>query len=316
MRCVGTSATVAGKGTREARHAEVAEIASRLFGTDVRAEQVIGETLRPAIDRRRPAQTNSERAQPATGLSRRTGPPALPNSSHLIAAWTEAGFGVRRDGQNRLERKPPATLTKAARRALRGDGASQRRPVPSASAAGSPGRIQDRGPRDGPASLRFASTSSSAGATPSTARWNGPRPFILRWKVRSTCPAAATAASSPSPSVASAASPISLSTAPHRPRSLDPRRAERRGAEEEQTGAPASSSPTLTSSGRRPLRGSAAGGLARAPKRRRSRVKSANRKLLPVHVTPTPGGRSRLGGDGTLPVWFAPAPFRFCLPAG
>ncbi len=48
LQCVGTSATLAGPGTFAEQRAEVARIASRLFGTTVARESVIGETLRPA----------------------------------------------------------------------------------------------------------------------------------------------------------------------------------------------------------------------------------------------------------------------------
>jgi len=48
LRCVGTSATMAGPGTFPEQQLEVASVASRLFGTTVEAANVIGETLRPA----------------------------------------------------------------------------------------------------------------------------------------------------------------------------------------------------------------------------------------------------------------------------
>src|SRR4051794_18294122 len=48
LRCVGTSATMAGPGTFAQQQAEVARVASRLFGTTVEPGNVIGETLRPA----------------------------------------------------------------------------------------------------------------------------------------------------------------------------------------------------------------------------------------------------------------------------
>jgi superfamily II DNA/RNA helicase/very-short-patch-repair endonuclease len=48
LRCVGTSATLAGPGTFAEQRAEVARIASRLFGTTVGPESIVGETLRPA----------------------------------------------------------------------------------------------------------------------------------------------------------------------------------------------------------------------------------------------------------------------------
>lgn len=48
LRCVGTSATMAGPGTFAEQQEQVAAVASRLFGTRVHAADVIGETLRPA----------------------------------------------------------------------------------------------------------------------------------------------------------------------------------------------------------------------------------------------------------------------------
>jgi ATP-dependent helicase YprA (DUF1998 family) len=44
LRCIGTSATLAASGTREERAAQVAGIASRLFGDHVAPANVIGET--------------------------------------------------------------------------------------------------------------------------------------------------------------------------------------------------------------------------------------------------------------------------------
>jgi ATP-dependent helicase YprA (DUF1998 family) len=46
LRCVGTSATIAGAGTYQEQRAEISDIATRLFGAEVRPENVIGETLR------------------------------------------------------------------------------------------------------------------------------------------------------------------------------------------------------------------------------------------------------------------------------
>jgi ATP-dependent helicase YprA (DUF1998 family) len=45
LQCVGTSATLAGAGTYEERQAGVAAMASQVFGTTVKPEHVIGETL-------------------------------------------------------------------------------------------------------------------------------------------------------------------------------------------------------------------------------------------------------------------------------
>ena len=48
LQVVGTSATVAGSGTYDQQQAEIAEVATVLFGTDVTPSDVIGETLQRA----------------------------------------------------------------------------------------------------------------------------------------------------------------------------------------------------------------------------------------------------------------------------
>jgi ATP-dependent helicase YprA (DUF1998 family) len=48
LRCVGTSATLAGSGTYDEQRMEISRVATRLFGAEVRPEHVIGETLRRA----------------------------------------------------------------------------------------------------------------------------------------------------------------------------------------------------------------------------------------------------------------------------
>ena len=48
LQCVGTSATLAGEGTLQEQREDVARVASRLFGTAVRPDRVIGETLERA----------------------------------------------------------------------------------------------------------------------------------------------------------------------------------------------------------------------------------------------------------------------------
>jgi len=45
MLCVGTSATMASGGTHDEQRAEIASVASRLFGAEVKSESIIGETL-------------------------------------------------------------------------------------------------------------------------------------------------------------------------------------------------------------------------------------------------------------------------------
>jgi len=113
MRCVGTSATMAGGGTREERAAVVADIASLLFGDHVPSDNVIGETLRQAVTR---SEVIVEELREALA-----GEPAYTTdydtlTSEPLAAWAEMAFGLRRDEKGRLERRQPASAKAVATR--------------------------------------------------------------------------------------------------------------------------------------------------------------------------------------------------------
>ncbi len=111
LRYVGTSATVAGAGTREEQQRDVAAATSRLFGIPVPPENVIGETLRRATTGPPPAP-----AQLAAALH---DPRPLPTdfrllAEHPLAIWAETAFGLQEDAQGRLERRNPRTLSEVA----------------------------------------------------------------------------------------------------------------------------------------------------------------------------------------------------------
>src|SRR5579883_2433575 len=120
MRCIGTSATLAGSGTREDRAVAVAEVAAKLFGDHVAPENVIGETLRAAIARPAPTATELRDVLAA--------PPDYPSdyavlSGHPLAAWVEMACGLQPDERGRLERRRPITLAEAATNLARETGA-------------------------------------------------------------------------------------------------------------------------------------------------------------------------------------------------
>jgi superfamily II DNA/RNA helicase/very-short-patch-repair endonuclease len=112
LQCVGTSATMASAGTFADRQAEVARVATELFGTQVSPDDVIGETLRPlfsgySID---PVELRRATLQSAEGT--------LPGSvdsfiSNPLAAWIENTFGARTQ-EGRVERAHPITITDGA----------------------------------------------------------------------------------------------------------------------------------------------------------------------------------------------------------
>jgi ATP-dependent helicase YprA (DUF1998 family)/very-short-patch-repair endonuclease len=110
---VGTSATLAGGGTWREQQEEVAELASRLFGTPVRADRVIGETLR-RVTPTRPEQDSTFVEQ----IRRRIARPAPETTEAFIAdplaSWIESSFGLREDpASGRLVRARPQPLSGA-----------------------------------------------------------------------------------------------------------------------------------------------------------------------------------------------------------
>src|SRR6185437_12487650 len=112
---VGTSATLAGSGRWAEQQIEVAALASRLFGTEVKAERVIGETLcraTPAHDLTDPTFIQRLRtrlkssAEPAQGDTK-----AFLNDP--LSSWIESTLGLREElaGSGRPIRCPPLPLS-------------------------------------------------------------------------------------------------------------------------------------------------------------------------------------------------------------
>lgn len=111
---VGTSATLAGAGSIDEQRAQVAAVASTIFGEEVAPTGVIGETLRRSTHRPRP-----DDARWLTRLRDRiTGPTPAPADAPAfrddpLAAWVETTVGLQpADGDTeRLVRATPRPLT-------------------------------------------------------------------------------------------------------------------------------------------------------------------------------------------------------------
>ncbi|MFJ9614950.1 protein kinase domain-containing protein [Streptomyces noursei] len=109
LQCIGTSATMSTEGTADDQKKVVADVASSLFGTTVRPEHVIGETLVRATDE-----------APETVLAERLTAPAAPRAyadlvRDPLARWIETRFGLATDGSTeRLVRQQPAKIEVAA----------------------------------------------------------------------------------------------------------------------------------------------------------------------------------------------------------
>lgn len=111
--CIGTSATMASEERGPAKEI-VAEVSSRLFGTEIPAAAVIDESLRRATDPTISATTLGESLTTAVAMP-------LPESltddhlrTHPLAVWIEMELGLH-DGRQ-LTRRRPVTLAEAARR--------------------------------------------------------------------------------------------------------------------------------------------------------------------------------------------------------
>src|SRR5262249_38560664 len=114
LQCVGTSATIAGIGSYDEQRAEVAHVASLLFGTEVKAQHVIGETLRRATPAR-------DLTDPGfiTALRQRIEDPTCHPPTHYrefvkdpLSSWIETVFGVRAEAESgRLVRARPRNIS-------------------------------------------------------------------------------------------------------------------------------------------------------------------------------------------------------------
>lgn len=111
LQCIGTSATLASGGTFQNQQAEVAAVATRLFGATVKPQRIIGETLRRAtadLDFTNPTVVSQLRAT-VTGASVPTEPETF--RADPLASWIETTFGLRTDATGRLVRAQPITIT-------------------------------------------------------------------------------------------------------------------------------------------------------------------------------------------------------------
>jgi ATP-dependent helicase YprA (DUF1998 family) len=112
--CIGTSATMATEGSRESKDVAIAQVATRLFGTEVSTDCVITETLLRVTDDRRGA----EHVRPELGSAIDSNTPAtLSNDDlkrHPLAIWVETRLGLSAADGGAWERAKPLRLSEAA----------------------------------------------------------------------------------------------------------------------------------------------------------------------------------------------------------
>lgn len=114
MQYVGTSATLAGRGTWEQQRQEVARLATRLFGAPVEGSDIIGETLERATDPITETDAGDVAAMSAvvSADAERSVKSFDQLAADPIARWVEGTFGVvPEQPSGRLIRSRPIPLT-------------------------------------------------------------------------------------------------------------------------------------------------------------------------------------------------------------
>lgn len=114
---IGTSATMATEGKREDRRRTVAAVSTKLFGSDVKPENVVDETLRPVIEV--PFPQNS--AQLRAAIEAPVPKDLAGFKGSTLASWVERTFGVD-EQEGRLVRRQPITLEEGIKRLSEGSG--------------------------------------------------------------------------------------------------------------------------------------------------------------------------------------------------
>ena len=110
--CIGTSATMSTEGSRENRRQTVAEVASKLFGNEVKLENVIDETLERSIKRPTPSAEELSRSLLASLIPEAERSLAA-FKAHPLAAWMEMNFGLA-ESLGHLVRRTPISLAAGA----------------------------------------------------------------------------------------------------------------------------------------------------------------------------------------------------------
>lgn len=112
--CIGTSATMSTEGTPTDRKTTIADVASKLFGVEIKPTQVIDETLEKAITR--PYPTISEiKSSIIAGLPPTTEQTEAAFKNHPLTPWIEMTFGLKEE-KGHLSRQQPISLSQGAKK--------------------------------------------------------------------------------------------------------------------------------------------------------------------------------------------------------
>lgn len=110
---IGTSATMASGGNRDERCQAIADVASKLLGVSTKPANIIDEALK------RVAKVDVPESKDDVCKAVELPPPQATLgsvTSHPLTAWAEAAFGLARDKEGHLVRRPPVTFSDAVSR--------------------------------------------------------------------------------------------------------------------------------------------------------------------------------------------------------
>lgn len=118
LQCIGTSATMASEGTAEEKRKVVAEVASKLFATEIDASNIITETLkRVTNDRQHAKNVGKDKLGQAIDHAIAANITDKELSSHPLAIWVETTLGVEEvPGAPGWVRAKPCTMSDAVKK--------------------------------------------------------------------------------------------------------------------------------------------------------------------------------------------------------
>jgi len=116
LQCIGTSATMSSTGSQREQQRVVAEVASRLFGTEIAPAHVIQETLERVTDKSVfiPTIKPSLKARIESGVKAWNDYEEFRRDP--LAVWVELTLGIEIEGVERPKRAKPLSLSQAAQR--------------------------------------------------------------------------------------------------------------------------------------------------------------------------------------------------------
>ncbi|MYD41519.1 MAG: DEAD/DEAH box helicase [Acidimicrobiia bacterium] len=124
LMCIGTSATMTSEGSPDGRDRAIADVAGRLFGSDVRPQEVITETLSPVTVQNVSTNASDLRRSIEVGV-----PDQLTHSElgeHPVAAWVEQRLGLENQEGRLVRITRPRTVAEASALLAKDSGLSTR----------------------------------------------------------------------------------------------------------------------------------------------------------------------------------------------